>query len=83
MAGLTTQGVKPLETTDFYGNDDQCDNDGTKIINRTNSFLQKKKCPNDKVEMVNNYLKPVFEKRDLWKPINGCLLYTSPSPRDD
>ena len=71
MAGLTTQGVKPLETTDFYGNDDQCDNDGTKIINRTNSFLQKKKCPNDKVEMVNNYLKPVFEKRDLWKPING------------
>lgn len=71
MAGLTTEGVKPLEATDFYGNDDQCDNDGTKIINRTNSFLQKKKCPSDKVEMVNNYLKPVFEKRDLWKPING------------
>lgn len=71
MAGLTTEGVKPLEATDFYGNDDQCDNDGTKIINRTNSFLQKKKCPSDKVEMVNNYLKPVFEKRDLWKPVNG------------
>lgn len=71
MAGLTTEGVKPLEATDFYGNDDQCDNDGTKIINRTNSFLKKKKCPSDKVEMVNNYLKPVFEKRDLWKPVNG------------
>lgn len=71
MAGLTTEGVKPLEATDFYGNDDQCDNDGTKIINRTNSFLQKKKCPSDKVEMVNNYLKPVFEKHDLWKPVNG------------
>lgn len=71
MAGLTTEGVKPLDATDFYGNDDQCDNDGTKIINRTNSFLKKKKCPSDKVEMVNNYLKPVFEKRDLWKPVNG------------
>lgn len=71
MAGLTTEGVKPLEATDFYGNDDQCDNDGTKIINRTNSFLKKKKCPSDKVEMVNNYLKPVFEKRDLWKTVNG------------
>ena len=71
MAGLTTEGVKPLEVTDFYSNDDEIDNDGKKILNRTNSFLQKKKCPSDKIEMVNNYLKPVFEKRDLWKPVNG------------
>lgn len=71
MAGLTTEGVKPLEVTDFYSNDDEFDNDGNKILNRTNSFLQKKKCPSDKIEMVNNYLKPVFEKRDLWKPVNG------------
>jgi hypothetical protein len=71
MAGLTTEGVKSLEVTDFYSNDDNFDNDGKKILNRTNSFLQKKKCPSDKIEMVNNYLKPVFEKRDLWKPING------------
>lgn len=71
MAGLTTEGVKPLEVTDFYSNDDEIDNDGNKILNRTNSFLQKKKCPSDKIEMVNNYLKPVFEKRDLWKPVNG------------
>lgn len=71
MAGLTTEGVKPLEVTDFYSNDDEFDNDGKKILNRTKSFLQKKKCPIDKIEMVNNYLKPVFEKRDLWKPVNG------------
>lgn len=71
MAGLTTEGVKPLEVTDFYSNDDEIDNDGNKILNRTNSFLQKKQCPSDKIEMVNNYLKPVFEKRDLWKPVNG------------
>lgn len=71
MAGLTTEGVKPLEVTDFYSNDDGFDNDGNKILNRTKSFLQKKKCPSDKIEMVNNYLKPVFEKHDLWKPVNG------------
>lgn len=71
MAGLTTEGVKPLEVTDFYSNDDAFDNDGNKIINRTNSFLLKKQCPSDKIEMVNNYLKPVFEKRDLWRPVNG------------
>ena len=71
MSGLTTEGVKSLEVTDFYSNDDEFDNDGNKILNRTNSFLQKKQCPSDKIEMVNNYLKPVFEKRDLWKPVNG------------
>ena len=71
MAGLTTEGVKPLEVTDFHSNDDDVENDGSKILNRTNSFLKKKKCPDDKIEMVNNYLKPVFEKRDLWKPVNG------------
>lgn len=71
MAGLTTAGVKPLETADFYSNDDLVDNDGASVLKRTESFLNKKKCPQDKVEMVLNYLKPVFEKRDLWKPING------------
>lgn len=71
MAGLTTEGVKSLEVTDFHSNDDSFDNDGNKILNRTNSFLRKKQCPIDKIEMVNNYLKPVFEKRDLWKPVNG------------
>lgn len=71
MAGLTTEGVKSLEVADFYSNDDEFDNDGNKILSRTNSFLLKKQCPSDKIEMVNNYLKPVFEKRDLWKPVNG------------
>lgn len=55
MAGLTTEGVKPLEVTDFYSNDDEFDNDGKKILSRTNSFLRKKQCPIDKIEMVNNY----------------------------
>lgn len=71
MAGLTTEGVKPLEASDFYSNDDEDDNDGSTVLKRTRSFLNKKKCPKDKIDMVLNYLKPVFERRDLWKPVNG------------
>lgn len=71
MAGLTTEGVKPLEVDDFDSNDDADDNDGTKIIVRTKSFLRKKKCSSDKIKMVVDYLKPVFDKRSLWKPNNG------------
>lgn len=71
MAGLTTEGVKPLELERFSSNDDADDNDGGIILTRTKSFLNKKKCPKDKIDMVLNYLKPVFEKRDLWKPVNG------------
>lgn len=71
MAGLTTEGVKPLEVSDFHSNDDIDNNDGKLVLTRTKSFLRKKNCPKDKIEMVLNYLKPVFEKRDLWKPVNG------------
>ncbi|HIY12309.1 MAG TPA: SAM-dependent methyltransferase [Candidatus Agathobaculum merdipullorum] len=71
MAGLTTEGVKPLEVADFYSNDDHDDNDGNIVLRRTKAFLRKKNCSTDKVNMVLNYLKPVFEKRDLWKPVNG------------
>lgn len=71
MAGLTTEGVKPLDASDFYSNDDVDSNDGSMILMRARSFLRKKNCPKDKIDMVLNYLKPVFEKRDLWKPVNG------------
>lgn len=71
MAGLTTEGVKPLEVADLFSNDDPDDNDGSIILRRTMAFLRKKNCPAGKVDMVLNYLRPVFEKRDLWKPVNG------------
>lgn len=71
MAGLPTEGVKPLEVADFHSNDDHDDNDGSVVLRRTKSFLHKKNCSTDKVDMVLNHLKPVFEKRDLWKPVNG------------
>lgn len=71
MAGLTTEGVKPLKVSDFDSNDDATDNDGKLILTRTESFLRKKNCPSEKVAMVLNSLRPVFEKHDLWKPVNG------------
>ncbi len=77
MAGLITEGVKPLDVDDFESNDDAVDNDGTKIINRTKSFLNKKKCSHEKIDMVINYLNPVFNKRNLWKPNNGESLIKS------
>ncbi len=71
MAGLTTEGVRPLEAADFHSNDDVDDNDGRLVLNRAKSFLRKKGCSSSKVDMVMGHLKPVFSKRDLWKPVNG------------
>lgn len=71
MAGLTTEGIKPLEVDNLYSNDDDDTNDGKTILHRTKSFLHKSGCSDDKTNMVLNYLKPVFEKKDLWRPIRG------------
>lgn len=71
MAGLSTQGVAPIEITDFKGNDDKEDNDATIIIKRIRAFLRKKKCDEDKVKQISNLLTPVLEKETLWKPENG------------
>ena len=70
LAGLTTEGVKPLAVNDLDSKDNAEDNDGTKIIARTKSFLLKKNCSNDKIKIVVDYLKPVFDKRNLWMPNN-------------
>lgn len=71
MAGLKTQNLVPLTLSDFKGNDDNDDNDGTIIIKRIKSFLNKKNCSSDKVKMICGLLNPVFEKPILWKAING------------
>ena len=71
MAGLSVEGVAPLNVSDFAGNDDDEDNDSTKILTRIKSFLKKKKCSDDKIEMIIGLLTPVFRKNVLWKPTNG------------
>lgn len=71
MAGLTTDGVRPLNVYDLPSNDDTEDNDGQTILKRTKSFLKKKKCSEEKIDMVISYLKPVFEQPKLWRTKKG------------
>lgn len=71
MAGLKTEGLRPLEVDNLFSNNDEINNDGTEIVNRVRSFMNKKHSDKTKVAMVQNYLKPVFEKRSLWTPVNG------------
>ena len=71
MAGLTTDGVRPLDIDDLPSNNDTEDNDGQTILKRTKSFLKKKKCSEEKINMVIGYLKPVFEQQKLWRPKKG------------
>ena len=71
MAGLTTEGVMPLEMSELKSNDNIHANDGKVVLDRIEGFLEQKGCSDAKVDMIVNYLKPVFQKRDLWKPVNG------------
>ena len=77
MAGLTTNGVKPLEPFDLRGNNNERNNDGTTILQHIESFLYAKNCSIEKVEMIKGLLEGVFRKPVLWKPNNGIsLLHT-------
>lgn len=77
MAGLTTDGVRPLEPSDLRGNDNDRNNDGTTLLQHIESFLYAKNCSNEKVEMIKGLLESVFKKTVLWKPKNGIsLLHT-------
>jgi len=77
MAGLTTNGVRPLEPSDLRGNDNDRNNDGTTLLQHIESFLYAKNCSNEKVEMIKGLLEGVFKKTVLWKPKNGIsLLHT-------
>lgn len=77
MAGLKTNGVRPLESTDLCGNDNERNNDGTIILQNIESFLYAKNCSPEKVNMIKGLLDSVFRKSVLWKPKNGIsLLHT-------
>lgn len=71
MAGLKTDGVSVLQTSDFHGNDDDTDNDGTIVLRRIEAFLKKRRCSADKRKMILGLLDPVFTKKSLWQPQNG------------
>lgn len=71
MAGLKTNGVRPMEAADLRGNDNDRNNDGTYILQNIESFLYAKSCSHEKIEMIKGLLEGVFQKRVLWKPNNG------------
>lgn len=77
MAGLKTNGVRPLEAADLRGNDNERNNDGIMILQNIESFLYAKHCSPEKVDMIKGLLESVFRKSVLWKPKNGIsLLHT-------
>ena len=77
MAGLKTNGIRPLESMDLCGNDNERNNDGTIILQNIESFLYAKNCSPEKVNMIKGLLDSVFRKSVLWKPKNGIsLLHT-------
>ena len=71
MAGLGTEGIAPLEISELKGEMGAKTNDGRVLINKIDSFLEKRSLPQEKKEMIINDLSRVFVYSDLWKPING------------
>lgn len=71
MAGLGAEGVSPLEIAELKGETGVKTNDGRVLINKIDSFLDKRSLPQEKKEMIVNDLSRVFVYSDLWKPING------------
>lgn len=77
MAGLSTNGVRPLEPSDLRGNNNERNNDGIMLLNNIESFLYGKNCAAEKVGMIKGLLENVFNKPVLWRPNNGIsLLHT-------
>ena len=77
MAGLSTNGIRPLEPSDLRGNNNEKNNDGIMLLNNIESFLYGKNCAAEKVGMIKGLLENVFRKPVLWRPNNGIsLLHT-------
>lgn len=74
MSGLKINGVRTLTTDNLSGNDDDSNNDGTIILNNIRSFLRKKNCSQEKIDMIIGLLETVFQKSVLWRPKNGISL---------
>ena len=71
IAGLQSKGVSRLTPEELKGNSSKNRNDGTEIISHISDFLDDRGASNEKVLMVKNLLKPVFEYNFLWENKNG------------
>ena len=72
MAGLGIEGsVPPLRTEDLKGYKTRNNHDGRVILNRIRDFLEQKRLPDVKRDMIVDNLAHVFIYDTLWKPENG------------
>ncbi len=72
MAGLGVEGkVSPLQVEDLRGDNDKYNNDGAIIMRKIHSYLEEKKLPQQKIEMINNVLYGVFIDARLYKAEDG------------
>lgn len=74
MAGLTTDGVSELKPEYLRGNNFEESSDSMTILNQIKTFLRAKNCANEKIQMINNLLTPVFMKKLLWEPKDGMSI---------
>lgn len=72
MAGLgVADKVSPLTVLELKGEQGSKSNDGCIIINKIDSFLDERKLPIEKKNMIVNDLSRVFIYSDLWRSNNG------------
>ena len=72
MAGLGIEGeVPPLKVDDLKGYTSGNSHDGRIILNRIRDFLEQKRLPEVKRQMIVDHLAHVFIYDTLWKPENG------------
>lgn len=65
MAGLRTEDLLSLDVSELKGNTGQKNNDGAKIINQIEGFLEKKNLPDEKKEQILTSFKSTFLYNDL------------------
>ncbi|MBO7555138.1 MAG: N-6 DNA methylase [Neisseriaceae bacterium] len=72
MAGLGVKDqISPLEIEDLKGLTGKTENDGIKIINKIEEFLNNKELPQDKQEIIISELKKYFNNPNYYKSVNG------------
>lgn len=72
MAGLGVKDkVSPLALTDLKGESGKNSNDGAVIINKISDFLNEKRLPEEKKDMIIRDLKQVFISSNLWRATDG------------
>lgn len=70
MAGLGSEHVTPLQVEDLQGQVGQ-ENDGQIIMTKIEMFLEDKRIPKEKRELIYNTLQTPFLQSDLQSPVNG------------